>query len=207
MLPPFNEHSRSPKCDRLDRCVFRGMISKVGSRDARGGRKRRKEEGGGRREEEEGLYLRIETRKRAQTNEAKSKRRRASPTKTTGRRDNTPASRCLPSRRVLLARKGYRQPITPQGLQGWRAHPKRWPCQGHQPQQWCERTRHPCWRGMEHAWDPQGCAARPAKKIEGVEPHPIIPCVYYDELPRLDALAPKGRVIGGGDDGAVKETR
>ena len=126
-------------------------------------------------EEEEGLYLRIEPRKRVQTNEAKSKRRRASPTKTTGRRDNTPASRCLPSRRVLLARKGYRQPITPQGLQGWRAHPKRWPCQGHQPQQWCERTRHPCWRGMEHAWDPQGCADRPAKKIEGVEPHPIIP--------------------------------
>ena len=127
-------------------------------------------------EEEEGLYLRIETRKRVQTNEAKSKRRRASPTKTTGRRDNTPASRCLPSRRVLLARKGYRRPINPQGLQGWRAHPKRWPCQGHQPQQRCERTRHPCWRGMEHAWDPQGCAARPAKKIEGVEPHPIIPC-------------------------------
>jgi hypothetical protein len=31
-------------------------------------------------EEEEGLYLRIETRKRVQTNEAKSKRRRASPT-------------------------------------------------------------------------------------------------------------------------------
>ena len=60
---------------------------------------------------------------------------------------------------------------------------------------------------MEHAWDPQGCAAGPAKKIEGVEPHPIIPCVYYDELPRLDALAPKGRVIGGGDDGAVKKTR
>ena len=48
---------------------------------------------------------------------------------------------------------------------------------------------------MEHAWDPQGCAARPAKKIEGVEPHPIIPCVYYDELPRLDALTPKGRVM------------
>jgi len=149
-------------------------------------------------EEEEGLYLRIETRKRVQTNEAKSKRRRASPTQTTSQRDNTPASRCLPSRRVLLARKGNRQPITPQGLQGWRAHPKKWPCQGHQPQQWCERTRHPCWRGMEHAWDPQGCAARPAKKIEGVEPHPIIPCVYYDELPRLDALTPKGRVIGGG---------
>ena len=142
--------------------------------------------------------MRIETRKCVQTNEAKSKRRRASPTKTTGRRDNTPASRCLPSRRVLLARKGNRQPITPQGLQGWRAHPKKWPCQGHQPQQWCERTRHPCWRGMEHAWDPQGCAAGPAKKIEGVEPHPIIPCVYYDELPRLDALTPKGRVIGGG---------
>jgi len=60
--------------------------------------------------------LRIETRKRVQTNEAKSKRRRASPTKITGRRDNTPASRCLLSRRVLLARKDYRQPITPQGL-------------------------------------------------------------------------------------------
>ena len=133
--------------------------------------------------------MRIETRKRVQTNEAKSKRRRASPTQTTSQRDNTPASRCLPSRRVLLARKGNRQPITPQGLQGWRAHPKKWPCQGHQPQQWCERTRHPCWRGMEHAWDPQGCAARPAKKIEGVEPHPIIPCVYY-VLPR--ACAPAG---------------
>ena len=142
--------------------------------------------------------MHLETRERVQTNEAKSKRRRASPTQTTSQRDNTPASRCLPSRRVLLARKGNRQPITPQGLQGWRAHPKKWPCQGHQPQQWCERTRHPCWRGMEHAWDPQGCAARPAKKIEGVEPHPIIPCVYYDELPRLDALTPKGRVIGGG---------
>ena len=38
-------------------------------------------------EEEGGLSLRIETRKRVQTNEAKSKRRRASPTKTTGRRD------------------------------------------------------------------------------------------------------------------------
>jgi len=38
-----------------------------------------------------------------QTNEAKSKRRRASPTQTTSQRDNTPASRCLPSRRVLLA--------------------------------------------------------------------------------------------------------
>ena len=69
-------------------------------------------------EKEEGLYLRIETRKRVQTNEAKSKRRRASPTKTTGRRDNTPASRCLPSRRVLLARKGYRQPIHPPRLTG-----------------------------------------------------------------------------------------
>ena len=69
-------------------------------------------------EEEEGLYLRTETRKRVQTNEAKSKRRRASPTKTTGRRDNTPASRCLPSRRVLLARKGYRRPITTPRLTG-----------------------------------------------------------------------------------------
>jgi hypothetical protein len=35
----------------------------------------------GEEEEEEGLYLRIETRKRVQTNDAKSKRRRASPTK------------------------------------------------------------------------------------------------------------------------------
>ena len=75
-------------------------------------------------EEVEGLYLRIETRKRVQTNEAKSKRRRASPTKTTGRLDNTPASRCLPSRRVLLARKGYRQPITPQGYRGGGRIPK-----------------------------------------------------------------------------------
>ena len=40
-----------------------------------GGREGEEEE-----EEEEGLYLRIETRKRVQTNEAKSKRRRASPT-------------------------------------------------------------------------------------------------------------------------------
>ena len=31
-------------------------------------------------EEEEGLYLQLETRERVQTNEAKSKRRRASPT-------------------------------------------------------------------------------------------------------------------------------
>jgi len=31
-------------------------------------------------EEEEGLYLRLETRERVQTNEARSKRRRASPT-------------------------------------------------------------------------------------------------------------------------------
>jgi len=28
---------------------------------------------------------------------------------------------------------------------------------------------------MKHAWGPQGCAARPAKKIEGVEPHSITP--------------------------------
>ena len=60
--------------------------------------------GGGGGAGSEGLYLRIETRERVQTNEAKSKRRRASPTKTTGRRDNTPASRCLPSWPVLLAR-------------------------------------------------------------------------------------------------------
>jgi len=33
-----------------------------------------------REEEEEGLYLQLETRERVQTNEAKSKRRRASPT-------------------------------------------------------------------------------------------------------------------------------
>ncbi len=43
-------------------------------------------------ESAEGLYLRMETRKRVQTNEAKSKRRRASPTKITGPWDNTPAS-------------------------------------------------------------------------------------------------------------------
>ena len=53
-------------------------------------------------EEEEGrLYLHLETRERVQTNEAKSKRRRASPTQTTSQRDNTPASQCLPSRRAL----------------------------------------------------------------------------------------------------------
>jgi hypothetical protein len=60
--------------------------------------------------------LRLETHDRVQTNEAKSKRRRASPTYTKSRRDNTPASRCLPSRRALLASQGYRRPITPQGL-------------------------------------------------------------------------------------------
>ena len=54
---------------------------------------------------------------------------------------------------------------------------------------------------------PRMCRQTGQKKIEGVEPHPIIPCVYYDELPRLDALTPKGRVIGGVDDDAVKETR
>jgi hypothetical protein len=82
----------------------------------------KEEEGGGgalfanRRREEEELYLRLETHDRVQTNEAKSKRRRASPTYTKSRRDNTPASRCLPSRRALLASQGYRRPITPQGL-------------------------------------------------------------------------------------------
>ena len=43
-------------------------------------------------EEEERLYLHLETRERVQTNEAKSKRRRASPTQTTSQRDNTPAA-------------------------------------------------------------------------------------------------------------------
>jgi hypothetical protein len=42
--------------------------------------------------EVEGLYLRLETRERVQTDEAKSKRRRASPTSTTSRRDNALAS-------------------------------------------------------------------------------------------------------------------
>ena len=69
-------------------------------------------------DEEERLYLQLETRERVQTNEAKSKRRRASPTQTTSQRDNTPASQCLPSRRALLASEGYRQPNTPQGLRG-----------------------------------------------------------------------------------------
>jgi len=69
-------------------------------------------------EEEEGLYLRLETRERIQTNEAKSKRRRASPTYTTSRRENTPASRCLPSCRAPLASEGYRRPITPQDPRG-----------------------------------------------------------------------------------------
>jgi len=68
--------------------------------------------------------LRLETRERVQTNEAKSKRRRASPTETTSRRDNTPASQCLPSRRALLASQGYRRPSTPPRLKRWRAHPK-----------------------------------------------------------------------------------
>ena len=44
-----------------------------------------------------------------------------------------------------------------------------------------ERTRHLHWGGMKHAWGPQGCAAKPAKKIEGAEPHPITPCVYYGD--------------------------
>jgi len=48
------------------------------------------------------MYLQLETRERVQTNEAKSKRRRASPTYTTSRRDNT-ASQCLPFRRALTA--------------------------------------------------------------------------------------------------------
>ena len=84
-------------------------------------------------EEEEGL----ETRERVQTNEAKSKRRRASPTSTTSRRDNTPASRCLPSRRALLASEGYRRPNTHQGLRGEGRIPKRCEAQGHQPEQRC----------------------------------------------------------------------
>ena len=51
-------------------------------------------------EEEEGLYLRIETRKRVQTNEAKSKRRRASPTKnhrSTGQHPGLPMPAFPPS--------------------------------------------------------------------------------------------------------------
>jgi len=50
-------------------------------------------------EEEAGeeLYLRLETRERVHPNEAKSERRRASPTSTTSRRDNIPASR-VPAR-------------------------------------------------------------------------------------------------------------
>ena len=69
-------------------------------------------------EEEERLYFHLETRECVQTNEAKSKRRRASPTQTTSQRDNTPASQCLPSRRVLLASEGYRPPNTPPRLKG-----------------------------------------------------------------------------------------
>ena len=65
-------------------------------------------------EEEERLYLHLETRERVQTNEAKSKRCSASPTQTTSH----PASQCLPSRRVLLASEGYRQPNTPPRLKG-----------------------------------------------------------------------------------------
>ena len=88
-------------------------------------------------EEEERLYLHLETRERVQTNEAKSKRCRASPTQTTSQRDNTPASQGLPSRRVLLASEGYRQPNAPQGLRGEGRIPKRWPCQGHQLERRC----------------------------------------------------------------------
>ena len=135
-------------------------------------------------EEEERLYLHLETRERVQTNEAKSKRCRASPTQTTSQRDNTPASQCLPSRRALLASEGYRQPNTPQGLRGEGRIPKRWPCPGPPTRTAVrERTRHLHWGGMKHAWGPQGCAAKPAKRIVGVEPHPVTPCVYHDYRP------------------------
>ena len=53
--------------------------------------------------------MHLETRERVQTNEAKSKRRRTSPTQTTSQLDNTPASQCLPSRRTLLASEGYKE--------------------------------------------------------------------------------------------------
>ena len=53
-----------------------------------------------------------------------------------------------------------------------------------------ERTRNLHWGGMKHAWGPQGCAARPAKKIEGVEPHPITPCIMA--IDRLDVFNPRG---------------
>ena len=33
---------------------------------------------------------------------------------------------------------------------------------------------------MKHAEGPQGCAAKPAKKREGVEPHPISLCTHDD---------------------------
>jgi len=56
-------------------------------------------------EEEEELYLRLETRERVQRNKAKSKRRRASPTQTTSRRDNTPASRLL--RQCSQSKRSY----------------------------------------------------------------------------------------------------
>jgi len=54
----------------------------MASTGGHGRRRRRSEE-----EEEERLYLHLETRERVQTNEAKSKRRRASPTQTTIQRD------------------------------------------------------------------------------------------------------------------------
>jgi len=124
---------------------------------AASGSERRGQPGDKEEEEEEGLYLQVETRERVQTNEAKSKRRRASPTSTTSRRDNTPASQCLPSRRALLASKGYRLPITPQGLRGEVRIPKRWPCPGLPTRTAVrERTRYLHWGGMKHAWAPPG---------------------------------------------------
>ena len=60
-------------------------------------------------------------------------------------------------------------PPPPQGSRGGgripnRSIPNRWPCPT--PTAVRERTRHPRWRGMEHAWEPQGCAARPSKNNE-----------------------------------------
>jgi len=84
----------------------------------------------GSRLKEEELYLRLETREHVQTNEAKSKRRRASPTQTTSRRDNTPASRCLPSMTLTSHQRCWLVKVTggpppPQGSRGGGRIPKR----------------------------------------------------------------------------------
>jgi hypothetical protein len=75
MARPFPLARNSVRPNKKNPCaiiIFNNFYFQIG---VEGGVEEEEEE-----EEEEGLYLRIETRKRVQTNEAKSKRRRASPT-------------------------------------------------------------------------------------------------------------------------------